>query len=174
MKNKFRFIIGLATTAVMVSCYPPQPPEDIPLVDEEGTEQKLNEAGEVIEEGVDPTDVGLSEEARKELEHQRKLEAEAKARAKAKADAAKKVVEPVVKKPVTPKLPPIKPVEPEVKKPIIPEPKKPVNYPYASAVPNKAGFVFNPYTQSQVDVRGLASGTLVTDPRDKTQKFYVP
>lgn len=49
-------------------------------------------------------------------------------------------------------------------------------YPYASKVPGKQGFVFNPYTKNQVDVRGIPSGTLVRDPydNDKTHKFRVP
>lgn len=58
---------------------------------------------------------------------------------------------------------------------IAPKPKK-TNYPTASAVPGKAGFVFNPYTHSIVDVKGIASGKLVKDPEDAdpTHKFRVP
>jgi len=56
-----------------------------------------------------------------------------------------------------------------------PKPKK-TNYPTAAAVPGKAGFVFNPYTHSIVDVKGIASGKLVKDPEDAdpTHKFRVP
>ena len=56
-----------------------------------------------------------------------------------------------------------------------PKPKK-TNYPTASAVPGKTGFVFNPYTHSIVDVKGIASGKLVKDPEDAdpTHKFRVP
>lgn len=56
-----------------------------------------------------------------------------------------------------------------------PKPNKP-NYPTASAVPGKAGFVFNPYTHSIVDVKGIGSGKLVKDPEDAdpTHKFRVP
>lgn len=55
-------------------------------------------------------------------------------------------------------------------------PTAPATYPYATKVPNKTGFVFNPYTKNQVDVRGIPSGTLVRDPydNDKTHKFRVP
>ncbi|MFD2157378.1 hypothetical protein ACFSW8_00530 [Rubritalea tangerina] len=55
-------------------------------------------------------------------------------------------------------------------------PAGPTTYPYASKVPGKQGFVFNPYTKNQVDVRGIPSGTLVRDPydSDKTHKFRVP
>ena len=43
-------------------------------------------------------------------------------------------------------------------------------------VPGKAGFVFNPWTNNVVDVRGLPPGTLVRDPvdSDQTHKFRVP
>lgn len=51
-----------------------------------------------------------------------------------------------------------------------------VTYPYATKVPNRAGFVFNPYTKNQVDVRGIPAGTLVLDPNDSdsSHKFRVP
>ena len=54
-------------------------------------------------------------------------------------------------------------------------PQKP-NYPYALAIPGKDGFVFNPYTNNPVDVRGIPSGTLVRDPQDPNadHKFRVP
>lgn len=55
-------------------------------------------------------------------------------------------------------------------------PTGPKPYPYAAKVPGKPGFVFNPYTKNQVDVRGIPSGTLVRDPYDddQTHKFRVP
>lgn len=55
-------------------------------------------------------------------------------------------------------------------------PPAPTEWPFATKVPNKPGFVFNPYTKNQVDVRGIPSGTLVRDPydTDKTHKFRVP
>ena len=55
-------------------------------------------------------------------------------------------------------------------------PTAPATYPYATKVPGKQGFVFNPYTKNQVDVRGIPQGTLVRDPydSDKTHKFRVP
>jgi hypothetical protein len=50
------------------------------------------------------------------------------------------------------------------------------NYPTASPVPGKPGFVFNPYTHNIVDVKGIASGKLCRDPEDadQTHKFRVP
>lgn len=55
-----------------------------------------------------------------------------------------------------------------------PKPDKP-KYPKATAIPGKAGHVFNPYTNDPVDVRGIPSGSLVTDPNDaESRKFRVP
>ena len=49
-------------------------------------------------------------------------------------------------------------------------------YPTAAAAPGRLGYVFNPYTQSLVNVKGIASGRLVVDPNDSdpTHKFRVP
>lgn len=38
------------------------------------------------------------------------------------------------------------------------------DYPFANKVPGKDGFVFSPYNNKEVDVRGIPSGTLVQDP----------
>lgn len=48
--------------------------------------------------------------------------------------------------------------------------------PVAVAIPGKSGFVFNPYTNGIVDVRGVPPGTLVRDPADPDQShmFRVP
>lgn len=55
-----------------------------------------------------------------------------------------------------------------------PKPDKPT-YPKATSIPGKAGHVFNPYTNDPVDVRGIPSGSLVTDPNDsESRKFRVP
>lgn len=50
------------------------------------------------------------------------------------------------------------------------------NYPTASPVPGKPGFVFNPFTHNIVDVKGIPSGKLCRDPEDTdtTHKFRVP
>lgn len=49
-------------------------------------------------------------------------------------------------------------------------------HPYATKIPGKEGFVFNPFTNNPVDVRGIPSGTLVRDPQDpdESHKFRVP
>lgn len=50
------------------------------------------------------------------------------------------------------------------------------DYRWAIPIPGKEGFVFNPFTNNPVDVRGIPSGTLVRDPQDpnKAHKFRVP
>ena len=47
---------------------------------------------------------------------------------------------------------------------------------FAAPVPGKTGFVYNPYTHNQVDVRGIPSGTKVRDPHDSNPShiFKVP
>ena len=61
-----------------------------------------------------------------------------------------------------------------------PEPKPkttPKNHPVAAAVPGKEGFVFSPFNNKVVDVRGIASGTLVADPQypaSEKKHFRVP
>ena len=50
------------------------------------------------------------------------------------------------------------------------------DYPKGIPIPGKDGFVFNPYTNQPVDVRGIPSGMLVRDPNDDDpdHKFRVP
>ena len=53
----------------------------------------------------------------------------------------------------------------------------PRNHPVAAAVPGKPGFVFSPFNNKVVDVRGIASGTLVADPQypaSEKKHFRVP
>ena len=59
---------------------------------------------------------------------------------------------------------------------VTPPPPVSKNYPTASPVSGKPGFVFNPYTHNIVDVKGIASGKLCRDPEDAdtTHKFRVP
>ncbi len=47
-----------------------------------------------------------------------------------------------------------------------PPPAKPEkkDYPFATSVPGKEGFVFSPYNNKVIDVRDMPSGTLVQDP----------
>lgn len=52
----------------------------------------------------------------------------------------------------------------------------PPKYKTAERVPGRAGYVFNPWTNGEVDVRGIPKGSLVRDPKDsnKDHKFRVP
>jgi hypothetical protein len=53
----------------------------------------------------------------------------------------------------------------------------PKNHPVAAAVPGKEGFVFSPFNNKVVDVRNIASGTLVADPQypaSEKKHFRVP
>ena len=49
-------------------------------------------------------------------------------------------------------------------------------YRTAVSIPGKAGYVYNPWTNKAVDVRGIPSGELVRDPHDSNpdHKFRVP
>ena len=58
-----------------------------------------------------------------------------------------------------------------------PQPIGPTDYPFATKVPGKAGFVFSPYNKQVVDVRGIPSRTLVQDPTypaSEKKYFRVP
>lgn len=51
------------------------------------------------------------------------------------------------------------------------------DYRRAVPIPGKEGFVFNPFTNNPVDVRGIPSGSLVYDPQDPNKdrnRFRVP
>ena len=50
-------------------------------------------------------------------------------------------------------------------------------YPIGAPVPGRPGYALNPYTQNEVDVRGIPKGSLVQDPNDpegKVHRFRVP
>lgn len=100
-------------------------------------------------------------------EQAKKAESEAAAATALKRQQAADLLatkpKPVIKKPT------YKPPVPSV---IAPKP----NYPTAASIPSRPGFVFNPYTQNLVNVKGIASGKLVRDPEDsnKEHMFRVP
>ncbi len=58
----------------------------------------------------------------------------------------------------------------------IPPVVKPGMVKFAAPVQGKPGFVYNPFTRNQVDVRGIPSGTKVRDPHDSNPAhiFKVP
>jgi len=66
------------------------------------------------------------------------------------------------------------PTAPEGPKPKAPDKKE---YPFASPVVGKSGFVLSPYNSKMVDVRDIPSGTLVQDPTypaSEKKYFRVP
>lgn len=89
--------------------------------------------------------------------------AEAQAREEARREAARREAAERPKPPTpTPKPDPV--------------PSKP-GHPRAIPIPGKEGYVFNPFTNNPVDVRGIPSGTLVQDPQDPDRSkhsFRVP
>jgi len=55
--------------------------------------------------------------------------------------------------------------------------EKKQDYPFATSVPGKEGFVFSPYNNKVVDVRDIPKGTLVQDPTyaaSEKKYFRVP
>lgn len=51
------------------------------------------------------------------------------------------------------------------------------DYPYATAIPGKQGYVLSPYSQKALDVRNQKSGDLVLDPyyaRSEKKYFRIP
>jgi hypothetical protein len=62
-----------------------------------------------------------------------------------------------------------------VEPPAINKPKS--DYPFGTPVPGKEGYVFSPYNNKLLDVRGIPSGTLVQDttyPLTEKKYFRVP
>ena len=55
-------------------------------------------------------------------------------------------------------------------------PKRKKDYETAQAIPGREGYVTNPWTGEEVDVRAIPPGTLVRDPKDpdSSHKFRVP
>jgi hypothetical protein len=92
------------------------------------------------------------EEAKKKEEEARKKAEEEKKKAEEALAATQPTVGPIT--PPVESTPP--PPQPQ------PEPRR--DFPFANKVPGKDGFVFSPYNNKVVDVRDIASGTLVQDP----------
>jgi hypothetical protein len=84
------------------------------------------------------------------LQEQRKMKEKAAAKKREMADAG------------TPELPTTSPEPSETTAPPIKE--KRTDYAVATKVPGQEGFVLSPYNNKKVDVRDIASGTLVQDP----------
>lgn len=165
MKQKLSILSLVGISSVMVSCYPPSKKPDSlatpPLNNEAVTNANAN------------LDIDESHrQSMEEFQHQNGTGTEDQT-----IILPENPTSTLPKIGTNPTLPHNKVVTPTVTQTIPTPPSTltpPKSYPYARAVSGKSGFVYNPYTQKQIDVRGFSSGTLVSDPGDATQKFYVP
>ncbi len=167
-------LLSLVCLSGLVSCYPVDTilPIKSGLPNGVKTPEELKAAAKKRADAENYKKTALQRSKdRLELEERNRLNAEKKeAAAYKKKYVSKKPVKPekkyVSKKPVTKVV-----SKPKPKKVVLPKSVK-----YASGVPNKPGFVFNPYTHNQVDVRGIPSGTKVRDPHDSNPAhvFKVP
>jgi hypothetical protein len=143
-----RNFLAMLLTGVFIASCSPYPPDGPPM------DPSLIPAAEA----VNPQVKTLSEPERQAEASRQRIAAQKKSDAEAlrkEKEATKKAEAAVVKPPV---------VE-----------KKPSKYP--TAVQTRKGFVKNPYTGNEVDVRGIPGGRLVVDPEDPdqlTNKFRVP
>ncbi|MFT6862254.1 MAG: hypothetical protein ACJAVK_000811 [Akkermansiaceae bacterium] len=149
-------LIGLVLTSLLLaSCTPFPPYQGVP-----------NPNGQQVAAPVEATKTVVE---LKEEEDLRKARVKANAEAKARRDALREqkdeatgggsaggddVIQPIKRNPV----------------------KRPSKYRTAMAIPGKPGFVFNPWTNKAVDVRGIPSKQLIRDPNDgnSDHKFRVP
>lgn len=155
-------LLSIACLSGLVSCYPVNPMNyNAQRYRPSGlmTPAELEAAAKQREEAAnsDITALQLSKE-RLEREERDRLESERR-EALGYRDA--------VENGVNGEIPPAKPNPPVVKPSVVK---------FAAPVPNKAGFVYNPFTHNQVDVRGIPSGTKVRDPHDANPAhiFRVP
>ena len=165
MKTKASTLLAFIVPFILVSCYPPKPFAPLPPLDGETAPK------------VDPN-AGIDQQHKKELEKfQRENQTIPSVLKPTNNQQVKETVKNILPSPLTPSrsdtIDTITPTSP-IESSIIPTPIKKKSFPYAKAVDGKPGFVYNPYTNTKIDVRGFASGTLVSAPGDATQKFYVP
>ena len=137
-----RLFTGLATivSLSLVSCYP---------YDESQQKKKATKTAEKTTAGIDPVKAKEKEELKKKQDEELKKKEEL-----AKTTPAEAAVGTA-------------PAPSEAPKPNV-EPKRP-EYPVASKVPGKEGYVFSPYNNKIISVRDeqdrlIPSGTLVQDP----------
>ncbi|MFT5905273.1 MAG: hypothetical protein ACI9E1_000868 [Cryomorphaceae bacterium] len=153
-------LLSITCLSGLVSCYPVAPMN--PNTQEYRpsgllTPAELDAAARERAAADPATALELSKE-RLEREERERLEAERR-EALGYRDTARNGVNEAV--PPVSSLPPV--VKPGVVK-------------FAAPVKGKLGFVYNPYTSNQVDVRGIPSGTKVRDPHDSNPAhiFKVP
>lgn len=151
LKKNLKFsLLSVACLSGLVSCYPVTPLNpNAPAPTPSG----LKTTAELKEATAKKTALQLSKE---------RLEREERNRLNAEKNEAAAYREKVIND-VTPELPKPPVVNTNIVK-------------FAAPVPGKEGFVYNPYTHNQVDVRGIPSGTKVRDPHDSNPAhiFKVP
>lgn len=146
----------LLTSLLFASCTPSTPYRGVP---------NPNAPQPIVEKTKTPAELKKEEQLRKE-----RIKANAEAKARRDALRKKKEAEQASGGSTGGGSEEIKPVKRE---PI----KRPSSaYRTAVSMPGKPGFVFNPWTNQAVDVRGLPSGQLIRDPNDGNpdHKFRVP
>jgi len=141
-------VVGCAPTPDGLGSQPPINPNNVSVVPSQLTpeQQAEREAAE-----------------RKRIREQKRREA---------AEAAKNGNTETTLEIPTPEVTPTPPEVPQVSPETDPKPK----YRTAVMIPGKPGYVYNPWTNKAVDVRGIPSGELVRDPQDpnKNHIFRVP
>ena len=162
LKQNFKFsLLSVVCLSGLVSCYPVTPLQPNVPAQPTGlkTAAELEEAAKerAIAENANKTALERGKE-RLEREERERLNAE-----KQEAAEYRDQVSETVGNEITPELPKPPTINTNVVK-------------FAAPVPGKEGFVYNPYTHNQVDVRGIPSGTRVRDPHDTNPAhiFKVP
>jgi len=159
--TSFKNLVAMAATALFVVSCAPTPPVAGPVIAAPGPDlAKIRAQNNAANSAAEKAKKRAA--ARKKKADQRKRELAQRAKKRRQELKAKDTVfvEPAYREPI-------------VKKPVVKKPK----YPTAKAISGKKGFVFNPYTYEQVDVRGIPSGSTVIDPNDPNKekhKFKVP
>jgi len=154
-----RLLSGTAAiaTAMLVSCYPyPEDPYFRGPPPQPG--QNIGPRGPAPYQQQQEA-IRLQEQARQQADTQRQPER------RENPPAPPRETRP----PTPPPTPPTPPAPP-------PPPRQPerVDFPFASPVVGKEGFVLSPYNNKQIDVRGMQTGTLVRDPTypEEDRKFF--
>ena len=189
LKQNFKFtLLSVACLSGLVSCYPVSsstPAEQKAAVTKAKKPAGLKSADELAAAKKKKDDAAAARKSwlkrnkeRLDNEEKKRLLAEKKEASDYKKKVAKKKSTSTYKpKPKTTTT--YKP-KPKTTTTYKPKPKptvvKPASVKFAAPVPGKTGFVYNPYTHNQVDVRGIPSGTKVRDPHDSNPShiFKVP
>jgi len=142
-------ILTIASCGMMVSCYPVYPAPN----------GNGNKPAPTQKETVKEV---TSEQDRQLAASQARLEEDARLRAERERKEALELSPEIDK--------------PDIKEVVKDKPVVPKDLKFGAPVPNKPGFVFNPYTHNQVDARGVPSGTKIRDPNDPdpSHVFRVP